>query len=98
LHRSRNNERSKANYKQNKHEVLRTQKARYYLTEPKADKKELYVQNLKKSIASQSALRKKLFRAFKGSRQPLAEKIQKSKLTKAVLNIASRKLLYSVLK
>ena len=98
LHRSRDNEKSRAYYKQNKDKVLIPQKARYFLTEPKTDKKELYVQNLKKSIASQSALRKKLLRAFKGSRQPLAEKIKESKLTKAVLNIASRKLLHNVLK
>ena len=46
LHRSRDNEKSKAYYKQNKEKVLIAQKARYFLTEPKADKKELYVQNL----------------------------------------------------
>ena len=94
LHRSRDNEKSRAYYKQNKDKVLIPQKARYFLTEPKTDKKEL----LKNSIASQSALRKKLLCAFKGSRQPLAEKIKESKLTKAVLNIASRKLLHNVLK
>ena len=89
---------NRAYSKQNKQKISIAQKARYYLTEPKADKKELYVQNLKKSISSQSALRKKLLRAFKVSRQPLAEKIKESKLAKAVLNIASRKLLHSALK
>ena len=91
LHRSQENKKNRAYSKQNKQKISIAQKARYYLTEPKADKKELYVQNLKKSISSQSALRKKLLRAFKVSRQPLAEKIKESKLAKAVLNIASRK-------
>ena len=54
-----------------------TRKARYFLTEPKTNKKELYV-HLKYSIAS------KLFRAFKASRQPLAAKIKISKLAKAI--------------
>ena len=98
LHRSQDNRKSKAYWEKNVEKISTARKALYFLTEPKTDKKELYVQNLKKSITSQSALRKKLLRAFKGSRQPLAEKIKESKLTKAVLNIASRKLLHNVLK
>ena len=42
LHRSQDNEKSNAYYKQNKDKVLRAQKVRYFLS----DKKELYVQNL----------------------------------------------------
>ena len=41
LHRSRENKKSKACYKQSKVKVLIAQKARYHLTEPKTDKKEL---------------------------------------------------------
>ena len=98
LHCYQDNKKSKAYWEKNVEKISTARKARYFLTEPKTNQKELYVQNLKKSIASQSALRKKLLRAFKGSRQPLAAKINESKLTKAVLNIASRKLLHNVLK
>ena len=98
LHHSLKNGKIRAYSKQNKHKISIAQKARHYLTEPKTDKKELYVHNLKNGIASNSNLRRKLLRAFKGSRQPLAAKIRESKLTKAVLNIASYKLLHSALK
>ena len=98
FHRSRENENNKAYRNQNKQKVLEARKARYFLTEPKTDKKELYVRNIKNSISLKPALSKKLLRAFKGSRQPLAAKIKESKLTKAVFNIASRKLLHSALK
>ena len=87
LHRSQNNSKYKAYYKQNK-EVSIAQKAHYYLSEPKTDKKELYVQNPKNSIQSNSALKKKLLRAFNSSCQHLTKEN----------NIASRKLLHHVLK
>ena len=98
MHRLKENQKKTAYRKQNKQKFSVAKKARYYLNEPKADKKELYVRNLRNSIASNSGLRRKLLRAFKSSRQPLAAKIKQSKLTKAVSNIASRKLLHSVLK
>ena len=95
LNRSQDNEKSKASWENNLEKISMARKARYFLTEPKTDKKELYARN---SISSKPVLSKKLLRAFKGSRQPLAAKINESKLTKAVLNIASRKLLHSALK
>ena len=52
LHRSQENERNKAYWRENEKKFLIAKKARYFLTEPKTNQKELYVQNLKKSIAS----------------------------------------------
>ena len=53
LHRSRDNEKCKAYWKKNVEKISTERKVRYFLTEPKADK-ELYVQNLKKTISSKS--------------------------------------------
>ena len=73
-------------------------KACYSLCEPKLDVKEAYVRKMKKQIASNSAVGGELLCAFRSTFKPLAENIEPSKLKKAVLNIATRKMLHWVLK
>ena len=72
LHRSQDNEKSKAYWENNLENISIARKAQYFLTEPKTDKKDLYVRNIKNSMSSKPALSKKLLRAFKSSHQPLA--------------------------
>ena len=98
LHRVRENLKNKVYRMQNKQKLLSERKARYALTEPKLDRKQMYVKNIKKIIAQKSTLKRKLLNAFKIACKPLAEKIKTSKLTYAVLSIASRRLLQRVLK
>ena len=70
----------------------------YSLCEPKFDVKEAYVRKMKKQIASNSALGGELICSFRSTCKPLAENIEPSKLKKAVLNIATQKMLHWVLK
>ena len=74
LHRFQDNEKSKVYWKQNIQKISVTRKARYFVTEPKTDKKQLYVQNLQNSIASKSALKKSFFMPSK----PLTAKIKET--------------------
>ena len=94
LHRVRENLKKQSVPMQNK-KLSSERRARYALTEPKLDTKQMYVKLIKQRIAS---LRRKLLNAFKSARRPLAEKIKTSKLTYAVSSIASRRLLQRVLK
>ena len=66
---------------------------RYALKEPKLDMKQIYVKLIKQKIAQKHTLRRKLLNAFKSARKPLAEKIKTSKLSDALVSIASRRLL-----
>ena len=95
LHRVRENLKNKVYRMQNKQKLLPERRARYALTEPKLDRKQMYVKNIKQR---KPTLRRKLLKAFKSARKPLAEKIKASKLTYAVVSIASRRLLQRVLK
>ena len=76
----------------------RKRSAPYSLHEPKQDKKELYVKQMKKRIASKASLKRKVISAFKKSCKALAAKVKASKLDNAVFNIAVRKTLSKVLK
>ena len=98
LHRVRENLKNKVYHMQNKQKLLPERRARYALTEPKLDTKQLYVKLIKQKIAEKPSLRHKLLNAFKSARKPLAEKIKISKLAYAVSSIASRRLLQRVLK
>ena len=62
------------------------------------DTREVYVKNMKKKITSKPTLKRELLRAFRSCCNPLAEKIKPIKLTNAVLNISTQKLLNRVLK
>ena len=96
FHWVRENLKKKVYLMQNKQKLL--PRAHYALTEPKLDRKQMYVKNIKKRISQKPTLRRKLLNAFKSARKPLAEKIKTSKLTYAVVSIASRRLLQRVLK
>ena len=77
--------------------VKKSRSVRHSLRESSQVVKERYIQNMKKNIASNASLRQKLLRAFKTCRKPLADKLQPSKLTNAVANIAVRRVLHRVL-
>ena len=64
------------------------------------DVKGKYVHNLRHSIHAKAELKEKLLQAFRSSCNMLNEKVKASKLhvTRAVVNISSRKLLNRVLK
>ena len=98
LHHSRENAKNKLYHKKNKQSISIAKKARYALNEPKMDTREMYVKNMKKKITSKPTLKRELLRAFRSCCNPLAEKIKPIKLTNAVLNISTRKLLNRVLK
>ena len=98
LHRVRENLKNKVYRMQNKQKLSSERRARYALTEPKLDMKQMYVKLIKQRIAQKPSLRRKLLNAFKSACKPLAEKIKTSKLTYAVSSIASRRLLQRVLK
>ena len=98
LHRSRENAKNKLYRKKNKQSISIAKKARCALNQPKMDTREVYVKNMKKKITSKPTLKRELLRAFRSCCNPLAEKIKPIKLTNAVLNISTRKLLNRVLK
>ena len=97
MHCSSENAKNKLYRKVNEKNILKATRARYSLSAPKQSVKERYVQNMKKSIASNACLKQKLLTAFKACCRPLAAKIQPSKLTNAVANIVVRRLLQRVL-
>ena len=97
MHRSSENAKNKIYCQVNKKNILKARRARYSLSAPNQCMKETYVQNMKKSIASNACLKQKLLTAFKACRKPLADKIQPSKLTNAVANIVVRRLFQRVL-
>ena len=98
LQRSRENAKNKVYSTKSKQTIPIAKKARYSLNEPKSDTKEVYVKIMKQKIALKPTLKRKLLCAFRDCRNPLAAKIKPIKLTNAVLNISTRKLLYRVLK
>ena len=63
----------------------RVQHARYSLKEPKRDVQELYVKNMKQSIARDRGLVRKLTRAFASCQKELADKLKPRTLPNAVL-------------
>ena len=96
-HRLRENAKNKAYRQTNGRSILSAKRGRYVLMEPKMDVKRRYVQNLQHSIHAKA---EKLLQAFRSSCNTLNEKVKTSKLhvTRAVVNISSRKLLNRVLK
>ena len=63
------------------------------------DVKGMYVQNLQRSIHAKAELKEKLLQAFRSSCKMLDDQVKSFKLhvTRAVVNISSRKLLNRVL-
>ena len=98
LHRVRENFKNKVYRMQNKLKISSAKKAHYAIKEPKLDMKQMYVKSIKQRIAQKPSLRRKRLNAVKSARKPLAENIKASKLTYAVVSIASRRLLQRVLK
>ena len=98
--RCRENAKNKTYRQKNMRNILLTRRGRYVLTEPKMDVKGKYVENLQQCIHSNVKLREKLLQAFRSSFNMLDEKVKASKLhvTRAIVNISSRKLLNRVLK
>ena len=76
----------------------RVQHARYSLKEPKRDVQELYVKNMKQSIARDRGLVRKLTRAFASCQKELADKLKPRTLPNAVASIAACRVLNVVLK
>ena len=59
---------------QNKQKLLSERWARYALTEPNLDSKQMYVKLIKQRIAQKKTLRHKLLNAFKSARSLLLKK------------------------
>ena len=76
----------------------RFEHARYSLKEPKREVQELYVKNMKQSIARDHGLVRKLTRAFASCQKELADKLKPRTLPHAVASIAARRVLNMVLK
>ena len=98
--RLRDNAKNKAYRQTNKQSILLARRGRYVLMEPKMDVKGKYVVNLQQCIRPKADIKEKLLQAFKSSCNTLSDKVKGSKLhvTRAVVNISSRKLLNRVLK
>ena len=75
----------------------RTQNAHYSLKEPKLDVQELYVKNMRQTVACNRTLKRELTEAFKTSHKALASKLEPSALSNAVAYIAVRRILNTAL-
>ena len=67
------------------------------LEEPKVDVQELYVKNMRQTVACHRTLKRELTEAFKTNHKALASKLQPSALSNAVAFIAVRRILNTAL-